>query len=190
MWNGRKLMDLMEVTQLLGNVGEFVGAVAVVVTLVYLAIQVRHSRAATEANTRQLRANAFVDLSAALREYYRWLRDNPEKADSILRSAQDWGSLSKEDSRTAMWWFNDEAGYYELAFMLWQEGVMDEETYKSREEYFISVLLAPGTRQWWETYAYMLDRRFVDRVNGQLEQAADLGTEELSKRFPMYGAAQ
>ncbi len=45
-------MDLMETAQLLGNFGEFVGSIAVVVTLAYLAIQVRHSRAATEVNPR------------------------------------------------------------------------------------------------------------------------------------------
>ena len=46
-------MSLMETSQLLGNLGEFVGAIAVVVTLVYLAVQVRHSREATETNTSQ-----------------------------------------------------------------------------------------------------------------------------------------
>ena len=34
-------MTLMEISQVLGNVGEFVGAIAVVATLLYLAIQVR-----------------------------------------------------------------------------------------------------------------------------------------------------
>ena len=34
-------MDLMSISQLLGNFGEFVGAIAVVVTLAYLAVQVR-----------------------------------------------------------------------------------------------------------------------------------------------------
>ena len=36
-------MTLMETAQLLGNFGEFVGAIAVVATLVYLIVQVRHS---------------------------------------------------------------------------------------------------------------------------------------------------
>ncbi len=41
-------MTLMETAQLLGNVGEFVGSIAVVATLAYLAIQVRNAgRAAT-----------------------------------------------------------------------------------------------------------------------------------------------
>lgn len=47
-------MALTETAQLLGNVGEFVSALAVVATLFYLAVQVRHGRAATEANTRSL----------------------------------------------------------------------------------------------------------------------------------------
>ena len=34
---------MMEMTQTLANIGDFVGAFAVVVTLIYLAIQVRHS---------------------------------------------------------------------------------------------------------------------------------------------------
>ncbi len=35
-------MTLMDTAQLLGNFGEFFGAIAVVGTLAYLAVQVRH----------------------------------------------------------------------------------------------------------------------------------------------------
>ena len=45
-------MDHQAFAQLMGNFGEFVGAIAVVATLVYLAIQVKHSKGALEANTR------------------------------------------------------------------------------------------------------------------------------------------
>ena len=44
----------METIQMLGSLGEFVGAIAVVATLVYLAIQVRHSKEAMEANTQSI----------------------------------------------------------------------------------------------------------------------------------------
>ena len=36
-------MDLMDTAQLLGNFGELVGAIAVVVTLVYLSVQIRQN---------------------------------------------------------------------------------------------------------------------------------------------------
>ena len=45
-------MSTLEISQLLGNYGEFVGAVAIVVTLVYLAVQVRQGNQATNAASR------------------------------------------------------------------------------------------------------------------------------------------
>ena len=49
-------MDHQAFAQLLGNYGEFVGAIAVVATLVYLAVQVRHSKDSLQANTAALTA--------------------------------------------------------------------------------------------------------------------------------------
>ena len=45
-------MDLMSTAQLLGNFGEFLGAIAVVVTLAYLATQISQSTSATQAASR------------------------------------------------------------------------------------------------------------------------------------------
>ena len=44
-------MTLMDTAQLLGNFGEFVGAIAVVATLVYLSVQVGLSRKSLDENT-------------------------------------------------------------------------------------------------------------------------------------------
>ncbi len=46
-------MDYQAVAQILGNYGEFVGAIAVVITLIYLAKQVRSASEATKALVRQ-----------------------------------------------------------------------------------------------------------------------------------------
>ena len=49
--------------QELGALGEFVGSIAVLATLVYLAIQTRHTRAANEASIQWQRANASREMS-------------------------------------------------------------------------------------------------------------------------------
>jgi len=49
-------MSALEISQLLGNYGEFIGAIAVVVTLIYLSIQVR-------ANTRSTRSQTLLQSS-------------------------------------------------------------------------------------------------------------------------------
>ena len=59
-------MDLNSTAQLLGNLGEFIGAIAVVGTLVYLAVQVKHSKGALEANTRALDENRSLARASFL----------------------------------------------------------------------------------------------------------------------------
>lgn len=57
-------MDLMSVAHLLGNFGEFVGSIAVVVTLGYLAVQVRHNAQSAAVS----RGNAALTQFATLHE--------------------------------------------------------------------------------------------------------------------------
>jgi hypothetical protein len=66
---------MLEMTEILGNLGNFVGAIGVVGSLVYLAIEVRQSRESTNANTRALDdarrlalAQTYQARSAALQE--------------------------------------------------------------------------------------------------------------------------
>jgi hypothetical protein len=179
-------MDHQAIAQLLGNYGEFVGAIAVVVTLAYLAVQVRQSKEATEANTRQMRGQAFVELNTVSNRFYMWHRDNPDQLDVILRGTQDWQSLSSAEQRLAMLYFADETHYYELAYMLFHEKALDEQSYTSREEYFLSLLRSPGRRFWWDNFVDYIDGRFKDRINDQLEIAEKSGVKSLGERFPMY----
>ena len=79
---------MLEMTAILGNLGNFVGAIGVVGSLVYLAIQVRHSRESTNANTRALDdahrlalAQTYQARSAALQEsalFVAWSADFAE----------------------------------------------------------------------------------------------------------------
>jgi hypothetical protein len=55
----------METIQMLGSLGEFVGAIGVVATLVYLTIQVRHSKEAMEANTRSMEESRRLAMAQA-----------------------------------------------------------------------------------------------------------------------------
>ena len=52
-------MDHQSFAQLLGNYGEFVGAIAVVVTLFYLAVQIKHSSELMKQNIRQMEVMAL-----------------------------------------------------------------------------------------------------------------------------------
>ncbi len=58
-------MDFRAVVELLGNLGEFLGSIAVLATLVYLSIQVRQARKLATLNAAQQRADARMSSSLA-----------------------------------------------------------------------------------------------------------------------------
>ncbi len=54
---------------LLGDLGEFFGAIGILITLVYLAIQVRHSRVLMEANFAAVEENSRLLKVSAMERY-------------------------------------------------------------------------------------------------------------------------
>ena len=80
-------MDHQTFAQMLGNYGEFFGAVAVVITLGYLAVQVRQSNQATRTNSQQAVFTNFYGLTADL------VNDN-ETIGTIRKGFADWEGLT------------------------------------------------------------------------------------------------
>ena len=58
-------MTLVETAQLLGNFGEFVGAIAVVVTLGYLAIQIRQNTRSQDQSRKAVVAQSARDVDSS-----------------------------------------------------------------------------------------------------------------------------
>jgi hypothetical protein len=61
-------MTMFEVTELMGNIGELVGSVAVLVTIIYLAIQIKHARAQSLLGIAEGRITAMRELYAQQNE--------------------------------------------------------------------------------------------------------------------------
>ena len=59
-------MDHQAFAQLLGNYGEFVGAIAVVVTLGYLAVQIRQNTRSQDENRKAVVAQSARDIDLHL----------------------------------------------------------------------------------------------------------------------------
>ena len=77
-----KRFIFLETAQLVGNLGEFVGAIAVVITLGYLAIQIRQNSKVVEAATSNSVTRSRNELNALLATH-------PELSEMILAGHQD-----------------------------------------------------------------------------------------------------
>jgi len=116
----KRIMDFMSIAQLLGNLGEFVGAIAVVVTLGFLVHQLRQ-------NTRALDESSRLALI--------------NQADESYRDISRWRGMVTNDSELTEIWHRGTAGEelsdvdaerfmqlaYELIFGCWRgyEGAMN-----------------------------------------------------------------
>jgi hypothetical protein len=178
-------MSLMETIQLLGNVGEFVGAIAVVVTLVYLAVQVRHGSEATEINTNQLKGEAIREINNTEQELVHKIRDDPEMFSIFMRSLLDWDSVSAKEQARAHLLLYSYSRWLETCWNLSALKALDQNIYKSRELFMLGILNNPkGARIWWEMWKELYDPDFVADFDRALE-AYDPG-ESYVLKAPFY----
>ncbi len=90
-------MTLMESAQLLGNFGEFFGAIAVVITLVYLAVQIRGNARATE-------AQVHASLSAEMEHLATTISQDDALAEAMTKATHNEELTDNQQTRLT-WWF-------------------------------------------------------------------------------------
>ena len=127
-------MTIME----LGALGEFVGAIAVVVTLIYLAVQIRQNTSAMEeskrlalAQTYQMRADALQEMlvQAADSQYIGPILTKltgagyPEKVASL-------NELTVEERGRFRQWQIAQQTHWDNLFYQYQQGFLDDEYYQ------------------------------------------------------------
>ena len=146
----------------IGAIGEVVGAVAVVVTLVYLAIQVREGSRATRANSAQLFANGvntFNLMTANSVEQSRIARmvfDDPESFTPDERFCAD--SMIAAVCRVL-----------EGALMQNELGALHPQTLEVVEETIRKLFATQAYQQWWEDKAdfYPFSRIFTSFIENE-----------------------
>ena len=145
-------MDHQTFAQLLGNYGEFVGAIAVVITLIYLAIQVRHSKETTEANTKAIELQAYQAWQAAnLQINVGW--SNSPHAKLIAPGLADSRSLTEESFLSFMMMHLGMLQIAQSTDYLYRKGSLDRALWEAEMDRAAGLLSAPGVRQMWDADA-------------------------------------
>ncbi len=125
-----------------GAIGEIVGALAVVISLVYLAIQVRQ-------NTAAIATQAARDALAAVREFNQHLMVNPPMARIWRIGQEDPSTLSESEL--------DQFVHIVFTFLKTAEavhaqsikGTLDAETWRAWERAFMTWAKSPGFAAYW-----------------------------------------
>ncbi len=145
----------------LGSIGEFVAAIATLLTLIYLAAQIRQ-------NTRAVRSTAFQQVVDSFSEISLAMGLNPEVSEIFDRAREDPSSLdSGEQSRyrLILLSFFRRA---ESVFFQSEQGTLEAESWEGIRESLKVILRGQGGRQFWDENSHVFNSRFRTFVESEL----------------------
>jgi len=142
----------------LGSVGEFVAAIATLVTLVYLAVQLRN-------NTRVGRFDAHLKARQLVAEAGKILSD-PEKA-RLWRVGLDDPDALSEDERASFFFILYLVVNAVDARLEYRRATRDSGGYETQGNVLDALARRPGFQRWWEFAA----QNYNAEMNARVEQS-------------------
>ena len=142
----------------LGSLGEFVGAIAVVASLIYVGIQLRQNTAAIRITT----AQAFTDT---WNNYISTLNLSPPLADILFRGLSGTSHLKDAEVVQFYAFLSQAFTTYQSFFIQRQKGVVDEGYWTSYVQAIYDLMSSQGVREYWEFRHHWYTQEFQDYVN-------------------------
>lgn len=144
----------------IGVVAEVVGAIAVVVSLVYLAVQTRD-------NTRVMRSRAAWDAQQSFVEVNEKLGDGGFVSDLLYKTLSEPDQLSDKEKYLVQRFYRSWFQRMEAQFALYQAGILDEEIWDLRRGYAKAIFNSTIAKQCWdvEKSNSMFTKEFVTSVD-------------------------
>lgn len=154
----------------IGAVGEIVGALAVVISVFYLAAQVRKQ-------TAEARLAATRDLSTQYLAGLRLIASDEELSRIYLSGVQDYESLERESRLRVSLLFNDILRNMEQQYLHSRSSHAEDthlDSLNSSAQEFISL---PGVRRWWELSNHGFAREFREYLDAMIGEALKCSRE-------------
>jgi hypothetical protein len=126
----------------LGSIGDFVGGIAVVISLVYLAFQIRRS-------TLAIRAAMIQAASHHMSEILEMMVRDAEVFRLFQAGTHDFESLSEQDQQRFSLFMGAVLSGFENVVAQTEHGVLPREWWVGAANRLRGTFALPGTLQWW-----------------------------------------
>ena len=152
----------------LGNIGDFVGGLAVVITLIYLALQIRQNSRQIEMNTAATKAAAYhAQLTEARAGNMELVRDRQMAEWAFLDSLE---GLDPIDTFRAEIFFLDILRTRQHLFLQAEDGLIRQELLGTHDAGLVSLFANPVVRDLWKRRTEQFVPEFVQHVDELLAE--------------------
>ncbi len=136
----------------LGAIGEIVGAFAVVLTLGYLAIQMRQ-------NVTGMKVAAKQEMTRQYSDYVDLLLANPELR-ALNRRGMNGEALNDDDRAVFLLLIAKACWYFASMHYQYQQHSLSEDEWNQSKQLIASYCLAPGFKSYWEERGFTYSDSF------------------------------
>jgi len=144
----------------IGAAGEVVGAIAVVVSLMYLAVQIRaQNRESRLASIHEI-LNAFRNVQSAIADI--------ESCDLVVKASEDFSSLSDSERLRTMMIIMPNLRVWEEAYHQYRGGRLDEELWNAFVAQFRDIFAVSFVQEIWTLRKHVFTesfRQYVDKLD-------------------------
>ena len=117
-------MSFMDIAQILGNLGEFIGAIVIVATLLYLAMQVRQNTIATRTQSEEQYAHRILD-------FYHPVALDRQAAEWWARGAENFAELDSIDQQRLILWETSAFRIWFYLYLARKRGALSDEFWEN-----------------------------------------------------------
>ena len=143
----------------LGNIGEFLAAIATLATLIYLAMQIRQNSETVKAAAEQ---SILTGVNAALQN----AASTPELARAVIVGQADFDQLADEEQHQFLVWCFSWFRTMENAYHNYLLGRLDGAIWDGHARHLAQVSNTQAVRTWWEHRKLLFSREFQEFVSG------------------------
>ncbi len=156
-------MDIME----LGAIGELVGGVAVIASLIYVGLQVRQSNEHAQQSIAMEQGQAGRETPGTFAQL---TMTDPEFITVLQRATTQFDGLSHADQGRVAAWLTSLQFFVLSSFIAAEEGLFKRDMADRMLAYFASYMKYPGLNKWWAHLSPYVQAEFVDAVEQQVSQ--------------------
>jgi hypothetical protein len=143
----------------IGATGEVLGSIAVVVTLAYLAIQIRQ-------NTQSNRTAAIQTMAAQDSSWLSGVAQDGELSEILGRGWRDFAGLAPVEQGRFAALMSQVCRQYDSQLHLWRDGAIPEGLWTASLNTLRFVHAQTGFRQWWTSAKQLYSADFQALVDG------------------------
>ncbi len=158
----------------LGNLGDFLGGIGVVVTLIYLAFQVRQNSSLLAQNTNAVQSSAYQAVTNNLNAYNEWFVTNRDLAELLVKATHDLDSLEAADRLRLQGMSSAAFRNFENLHGQYQSGLIGEEQWVGWKLLLRGMLRTnPAHRSFWLESGHLLYTPAFQAFVGELLASLD-----------------